>query len=110
MWTGTGLVGSPLHIDFPHCHPSFLGYLGHLGPFSDAYLLPLIPNLSPVCATPPPPDLSPRIVHAPRCLILFGVFDMTLLRGQTVPLLAYAPYLHVFYVFIPAMWIPEKNL
>ena len=96
----------PPYIDFPRYHPSFLG---HLGPFFGTYLLPLIPNVSPVCATAPPPDLSHRITHAPRCLILFGVFDMTPLRGQTVPLLAHAPYSHVFYVLSPAMWIPEKT-
>ena len=64
----------PSHIDFPHYHPSFLSYLS---PFSSAYLLPPIPNLSLVCVTAPPPDLFPRIFHALRHLILFGVFDMT---------------------------------
>ena len=33
----------PLHNGPLHYHPSFLGYLG---PFSSAYLLPQIPNLS----------------------------------------------------------------
>ena len=96
----------PPHIDFPHYHPSFLGYPD---PFSGPYLLPPIPNLSPIYATSPPSNLSPRIVHAPRRLILFGVFDMTLLQGQTVPLPAHASGLHVFYVFVPAIWIPEKT-
>ena len=68
----------PPHTDFPYYHPSFLGYLS---PSFGTYLLPPIPNLSLVCATTPPPDLFPRIVHAPRRLILFGVFDMTPLRG-----------------------------
>ena len=64
----------PLHTDFPHYHPSFLGYLG---PFFGTYLLPPIPNLSPIYATTLLPNLFPQIVHAPRCLILFDVFDMT---------------------------------
>ena len=51
----------PLHIDFSHYHPSFLGYLG---PFSGAYLLPPIPNLLPVCTTALLPDLFPRIFRA----------------------------------------------
>ena len=83
----------PPHIDFPHYHPSFLG---HLGPFFGAYLLPPTPNLSPVCASAPAPDLSRRITRASRHLVLFGVFDMTPLRGQNVPLLAHAPYPRVF--------------
>ena len=96
----------PPYIDFPNYHPSFLG---HLGPLSGVYLLSPTLNLSPVYATTPPPDLSCRIARAPRCLILFSVFDMTLFRGHTVPLLAHAPYPHVFYVFSPTMWIPEKT-
>ena len=94
------------HTDFPHYHPSFLDYLGL---FSGTYLLPQIPNLSPVCTTAPPPDLFPRIFHAPRRLISFNVFDITPLRGQTVPPFARAPYLRDFYVFIPSMWIPKKT-
>ena len=100
-----GWIPPPTSI-FHTTHPSFLGYLG---PFSGPFLLPPIPNLSPIYATSPPSNLSPRIVHAPRRLILFGVFNMTLLRGQTVPLPAHAPGLHIFYVFVPAIWIPEKT-
>ena len=95
------------HTDFPHYYPLFLGYLG---PFFGAHLLPPIPSLSLVYATAPPYDLFPRIVHALRHLILFSVFDVTPLRGQTVPPFAHVPYLHVFYVFVPAMWILEKTL
>ena len=64
----------PPYINFLHNHPSFLG---HLGPFSSAYLLPQTPNLPLVCATAPAPNLSHRIACAPRRLILFSVFDMT---------------------------------
>ena len=66
----------PLYIDSPYYHPFFLRYLG---PFSGTYLLPKIPNLSQVYAIALRPDLFLRIVHAPRCLILFGVFDVNLL-------------------------------
>ena len=66
----------PLYIDSLYYHPFFLRYLG---PFSGTYLLPQIPNLSQVYAITLRPDLFLRIVHAPRCLILFGVFDVNLL-------------------------------
>ena len=49
------------HIDFPHYQPSFLG---HLGPFSGAYLSPLTPNLSPVYVATPALHLSRQIARA----------------------------------------------
>ena len=96
----------PLHSGPWYYHLSFLGYLG---PFSSAYLLLPIPNLSPVYATAQPPGLFPRIVRAPCHLIPFGVFDMTHLWGQIVPLVARAPCLHVFFAFVPAMWTPKRT-
>ena len=96
----------PFHNGPPHYHPSFLDYLG---PFSGAYLLPPISNLSPIYATAPPPSLFPRTVYALWHLISFGVFDMTPLRGQIVPPLARAPYLRVFFAFVPTMWTPKKT-
>ena len=95
-----------LYTDSPHYHPSFLGYLS---PFSGIYLSLLIPNLSPVCVTAPPPSLFPRIIHVLRHLISFGLFDVTSLRSQTILLLTRAPCLHVFFAFIPTMWILEKT-
>ena len=96
----------PLHYSPPHYHLSFLG---HLDPFSGAYFLHLIPNLSPVYATAQPPDLFPRTVHAPWCLILFGMFDITPLQGQIVPPLARAPCLHVFFCLRSCYVDPQED-
>ena len=85
--------------------PSFVSYLG---PFSSAYLLPQIPNLSLFYTTASSLGLFARTVHALRHLISFGKFTMTLLRGQIVPLLACAPCLRVFFAFILTMWTLEK--
>ena len=89
-WTWVGLTGFP-STSIPYT------------------TIPQIPNLSQVYAIALRPDLFLRIVHALRCQILFGVFDMNLLWGQIDPLFARASYLCVFFVFIPAIWIPEKT-
>ena len=97
----------PPHLDFPCYHPHFLGYLG---PFSSASLLPLTPNPSPIYVTAPTPSLSRQIARALRHLTLFGGFGLTPPQGQTLPLFARAPYPHVFSIFSSTMWSPEKTL
>jgi len=96
----------PPHHDFPCYHPSFLGYLS---PFSSANLLLPTPNPSPICATAPTPGLSHQIARALRHLTLFGEFGPTPPHGQTLPLFTRASYPHIFFVFSPAMWSPEKT-
>ena len=94
------------HLDFPCYHPSFLGYLG---PFSSANLLPPTPNPSPVYTAAPTLGLSRQIARALRHLTLFSEFGLTPAQGQTFPLFARAHYPHVSSVFSPAMWSPEKT-
>ena len=96
----------PHHHGPPHYHIFFLDYLDSV---VSAYFLPLIRNLSPIYVTAQPPGPFPHIVHASWCLIQFGVFDMTLLRGQIVPPLARAPCFRIFSVFAPTMWTPERT-
>ena len=96
----------PHHNSPPHYHPSFLGYVG---PFSGAYLLPQTLNFSSIYAIAPPPGLFPRTIHALWHLIPFGMSDMTPLRDQIVPPIACAPCLHIFFAFVFATWILEKT-
>ena len=90
---GNQINWTPPHIDFPHYQLSFLN---HPDPFYGVHLLPLTPNLLPVCLITPTPHVSRQITRAPKHLILFGAFGMTPLQGKTVPFLACAPYLHAF--------------
>ena len=94
------------HIDFPHYQLSFLG---HLGPYSGAYLLPPTPNLSPVCVTTPAPHLSHQITRASKHLILFGEFGATSPQGRIVLPFVRDPYLHASCAFVLARGIPEKT-
>ena len=96
----------PLHRGPPRYH---LFFVGSLDPFVGTYFLLPIRNLSPIYVTTQSPGPFRRVVHAPWHLILFEMFDITPLRGQIVPPLVYAPCLHVFSVFVPAMWTPERT-
>ena len=71
---------------------------------------PLLPVLDPlpVFATAPALGLYHHTANAPRRPKSFDVSDPTLLLGQTLPLLASAPYPRALSVFFPAIWIPEK--
>ena len=95
------------HHDPRHYHLFFLSCPDSVvGP----YFFPPIRNLSPTYVTAQSLGPFPLVGHAPWRPILFGVFNTTLLQGQTVLPPVRALGLHVFSVFAPAKWTPERTL
>ena len=103
---GKSQIGWILHHRDPrHYHLSFLDCPDSV---ASAYFFSPIRNLSPTCVTAQSLGLFPYVGHAPWRLILFGVFDMTLLQGQIVPPPVCAPGPHIFSVFASTKWIPNR--
>ena len=87
------------HLFFLSCPNSIAG----------AYFFPPARNLSPTYVTAQSLGPFPHVGHAPWRPIPSRVFDTTLLQGQIVPPPVRAPYPHVFFVFAPTRWTPEKT-
>ena len=94
------------HYDPRHYHLFFLDCPDSV---AGAYFFPPIENLSPTCITAQFLGFFHRVGHASRWQILFGVFNTTLLQGQTIPPPIRVPGRHVFSVFAPAKWTPKKT-
>ena len=104
---GESSFGLTLH----HCDPRnyHLFFLGCTDSVAGTYFSLPIQNLSPTCVTAQFLGLFHRAGHAPWRPILFGVFETTLLQGQTVPPPFHALDPHVFSIFAPAKWTPERT-
>ena len=94
------------HYNPRHYHLFFLGCPDSV---ADTYFFPPIRNLSPTYVTAQSLGPFPHVGYAPWRPIPSGVFDMTLLQGQTVPPPIRVPGRHVFSVFAPAKWTPERT-
>ena len=105
--SGEGRFGwIPYYHDPRHYHIFFLGRLDSV---AGAYFFPSVRNFSPTYVTDQSLGPFSRVGHTQWRPIPFGVFDTTLLQGQIVLLPAHAPCLHVFSVFAPTMWTPERT-
>ena len=97
--------GTPPHNHLPHW---LIPLHAPNNPFSDTYLLLPTPNHLPIYVSIQVSHPFCQNAHAPKCLTMSSVFEMTLFQGQTAFPLTRSPCPCALFVSFPAKWIPEK--